>query len=202
MGRGERHTWSEVCREWEQISREKVLVAPATACSSAPRDPPPAHHPIHVRRPGFPYDPSQRLHGNVTPPPPQHQNRLRAHTPTEAPLPLLHLLTPGSRGGCSDPPRHPASSIPQHSPGMGARGGGGGGRAEGPRPLRGGSPGEKQLLPGRALGAPHWGTAVERGEKPGMSRAWGRRNRGHTPAPGRRKGPGDAAGFGEGGKQG
>lgn len=96
----------------------------------------------------------------------------------------------------------PSQQHPPAQPRDGGPGGGGGGRAEGPRPLRGGSPGEKQLLPGRALGAPHWGTAVERGEKPGMSRAWGRRNRGHTPAPGRRKGPGDAAGFGEGGKQG
>lgn len=64
------------------------------------------------------------------------------------------------------------------------------GRRGGIEPLREGTPGERQLLPGRALG--DGCTPLE------VRRARGRRSWGHIQAPGRRRGPGDTPRLGEG----
>lgn len=219
VGRGERHTWSEVCREWEQIGWEKVLFAPATACSTAPRETH-AHHPpsswqppVRVGWAGFPYDPSRWGQGDVNPHPSTKTacEHTHAHTtpPNQRSSPPVSPPQPREQGRVPGTP--PATRTPrvprpgdnrQHPPAR--RGFGGGGAEQRGRSRcrgRGGGPGAKQLVPGRGgSGCAPPGTRGRAGTG-GCAGRWGGRPRGHTPAPGRRRGAGDAPGLGEGGDE-
>lgn len=145
MGRGERHTWNEVCREWEQIGlgegfvctcHRLLLLHLETHTPPGSREPP-----VHVRWAGIPQDPSQRVQGDVSPPPAPkqpmgtHPNQ-RPSPPASPPQPREKGTVPQDPTTTTTPPYSPPQGQPAASPttaggwGFGEErgfGGGGGG---------------------------------------------------------------------------
>lgn len=180
-GRGEWHTWGQVCRESKKpAGRRFCLHLPL------PTSPPqeilrimgaPCPAPAPSGGLGSP-DPSQQVPGDRSHP--TLSTPGGGHTPARAPHCLLPLLNPGSPGSPApsvSPIPGPAGSSPQHSPGMR-------GRAEGPRPLRG--PRGRRSCCRTGLGVSPAGSCGGAGTG------------GTHPGGGNRRGGGDARGLREG----